>query len=61
MSYPESEDLNFKSIAVSAPVHIYNIYNAQTEDTKHRSMVKPALKIEGYTSWAIQSIVSFDM
>ena len=40
MSYPEREDLMLKSVAVSASVYICNV---QTNDTHHRSMVKPAL------------------
>ena len=36
--YPDSE----KSVAVSAPVYIYN---ALTKDIQHKSLVKPALKL----------------
>ena len=45
-----------KSLAVSASTHIYN---AQTNGVQHESMVKPPLKVEGYTSWSIYSIPSF--
>ena len=31
------------------------IYNAQTKSIQYRSMVKPALKGESYTSWSIHS------
>ena len=37
---PKSED-GEKSITISASL---NIHNAQTKDTKHKSMVKPAYK-----------------
>ena len=47
-----------KSVVVSASVHIYN---AQTKGTQHVSMVKPALKAEGCTSWSIQNITSILM
>ena len=56
-SYTESED-SYKSIAVSASVFFYN---AQTKGKQHNSMVKSALKVEGYTSWSIHRIVTFQI
>ena len=45
-----------KCVAVSAPVHIHN---AHIKGTQQKSMVKPALRVEGYTSWTIRSIACF--
>ena len=36
-----------------------HIYNAHSKGTQQKSMVKRALKAEGYTFWAIHSIKSF--
>ena len=44
-------------VTLSTSVHIYN---AQIKGIshKHKSMVKPALKAKGCTSWSIHSVVS---
>ena len=52
--YPENEKSQ-RSFACSASLHIYN---AQTKGIQHKSMVKPALKVEGYTACSTHSIGS---
>ena len=52
--YPESKDRSsLKYVASSASVQFYNV---QAKGTQHKSMVNPALKAEGCTSWSIHSI-----
>ena len=46
LPYPENENA-LNPFASSASLHIYNV---QTKGTQHKSMVKPALKAQGYTS-----------
>ena len=53
--YLESKDSK-KSAAVSSSVHIYN---AQTNITHYKSMVKLVKIEDGYTSWLIHSIEIF--
>ena len=54
-SYCKNRD-GWKLIAGHVSVHIYN---AQTKDIQHKSMVKPVLKAEGYTSRSVHSIASY--
>ena len=49
-------DLVKKSVATSASLHILQCTD---QGTQHKSMVKPALKVEGYTSWSTHSITSY--
>ena len=49
--YPESEERE-KSVTVFASVYIHNV---QAEGTQHKSMMKPAYKGDGCTTWSTYS------
>ena len=49
-TYPENKNSK-KSVASSVSLHIYNV---RTKATELQSLMKPALKAEGYTSWSTQ-------
>ena len=45
-----------KSVARCASLYIFNVL---TKGVQHKSMAKPVLKVEGYTSLSTHSIASY--